>query len=82
MDSGDELKRAWRAVLAHGGPERNPEAMRALEAMPEKPYPLTWASAVGAYAREPRLVILSEWTAFFRRQYRLAEETANRSGER
>jgi ABC-type Fe3+ transport system substrate-binding protein len=74
MDSGDELRRAWRAILRHGGPERNPEAMRHLEAMPENPHPLTWASAVGAYAREPRLAVLSEWTAFFRRQYRLAEE--------
>ncbi|MDR2849532.1 MAG: ABC transporter substrate-binding protein [Verrucomicrobiota bacterium] len=78
MDSGDELKRAWRAILAHGGPEANPEAMRALEAMPDTPHPLTWASAVGAYSRESRLVVLSEWTAFFRRQYRLAEELAGR----
>ena len=78
MDSGDELRQAWRAILAHGGPAENPEAMRHLEAMPEQPHPLTWASAVGAYADEPRLTILSEWTAFFRRQYRLAEDAATR----
>jgi len=78
MDSGDELKRAWRAVLAHGGPQKNPEAMRFLEAMPDTPCPLTWSSAVGAYAQVPRLVILREWTAFFRDQYRRAEEAANK----
>jgi ABC-type Fe3+ transport system substrate-binding protein len=80
MDSGDELKRAWRAILDNGGPERNPEAMRAFEAMPEKPYPLTWASAVGVYARESRLAVLSEWTASFRRHYRLAEACAGGRG--
>jgi hypothetical protein len=44
--------------------------------MPDTPHPLTWANAVGVYAREPRLVVLSEWTAFFRRHYRLAEKCA------
>ena len=78
MDSGDELRRAWRAILAHGGPANNLDAMRHLEALPEHPHPLTWGSAVGAYADEPRLTILSEWTAFFRRQYRLAEDAATR----
>lgn len=82
MDSGDELRRAWRTILMHGGPEAHPEAMRHFEAMPERPHPLTWASAVGVYADEPRLTILSEWTAFFREQYRLAEKTAERAGNR
>ena len=79
MDSGDELKRAWKAILEHGGPERNPEAMRLLEALPERPCPLTWASAVTEYARIPRLDYLSAWTAFFRDQYRQAEASAKRS---
>ncbi len=78
MDSGDELKRAWKAILENGGPENNHEAMRLLEAMPEAPYPLTWASAVGEYAKVPRLVVLREWTAFFRQRYRQAEEAAKR----
>ena len=78
MDSGDELIRAWQAIQLRGGPEKNQEAMRLLEAMPDKPYPLTWASAVGAYTKVPRLVMLREWTAFFRRQYRLAEAAAKK----
>lgn len=76
MDSGDELKRAWRAIMAHGGPSQNPEAMRLLEALPDRPYPLTWSSAIGAYASVPRMEILREWTAFFREQYRRAEKAA------
>ena len=76
MDSGEELRRAWQAILAHGGPEKNQEAMRLLEALPEKPFPLTWSSAIGAYAKVPRLDYLRAWTAFFREQYRLAEKAA------
>jgi len=78
MDSGDELKRAWQAVAEHGGPAKNPEAMRFLESMPDKPFPLTWSSAVTEYNKVPRLVILREWTAFFRAQYRQAEEAAKK----
>ncbi|MDD4018465.1 MAG: hypothetical protein PHV28_11035, partial [Kiritimatiellae bacterium] len=84
MDSGDELKQAWQAILKHGGPTQNPAAMRLLEAMPDRPCPLTWESATGTYAKMPRLAILREWTAFFRRQYRAAEAAANQTirGER
>jgi len=76
MDSGDELRRAWQAILAHGGPDRNPEAMRHLEALPATPVPLTWSSAIDAYTQVPRLDYMREWTAFFRVQYRLAEQAA------
>ncbi|MEI7902188.1 MAG: extracellular solute-binding protein [bacterium] len=78
IDSGDELKRAWRAVMEHGGPEKNPEAMRLLEAMPDRPVSLTWSSAITAYDKVQRLDTLREWTAFFRKQYRLAEAVATR----
>ncbi len=80
MDSGDELKRAWQAIMEHGGPEKNPEAMRLLEALPDRPVPLTWASAITVYAKVPRLDALREWTAFFREQYRRAEAAANARG--
>lgn len=82
MDSGDELRSAWRAILAHGGPDKNPEAMRLLEALPENPFPLTWSSAITAYAKVPRLEYLREWTTFFREQYRLAEKAADLSGSK
>ena len=82
MDSGEELKRAWAAISRSGGPEANPAAMRLLEALPQKPVPLTWRSAVTAYAKVPRLEYLSAWTAFFREQYRLAEAAAAGGGAR
>ena len=84
MDSGDELRRAWQAILAHGGPELNPEAMRHLEALPVSPIPLTWTSAIDGYAKVPRIDYMRDWTAFFREQYRLAEQAAinNKGGER
>jgi ABC-type Fe3+ transport system substrate-binding protein len=78
LDSGDELKQAWRAILQGGGPAANPEAMRLLEALPQKPLPLTWRSAITEYTHVPRLEYLREWTAFFREQYRLAEAQAKR----
>ena len=78
MDSGDELRAAWQAIQAHGGPDKNPDAMRLLESLPEKPVPLTWASAITAYGKVPRLDYLREWTAFFREQYRRAEAAAEK----
>ncbi|MCL2105387.1 MAG: iron ABC transporter substrate-binding protein, partial [Kiritimatiellaeota bacterium] len=78
MDSAEELKAAWGAILRNGGPGANPEAMRHFEALPDTPLPLTWESAVNGYAKIPRMDILREWTAFFRRQYRLAEKAANK----
>jgi iron(III) transport system substrate-binding protein len=76
MDSGDELRRAWQAILENGGPDNNPAAVRLLEALPDKPRPLNWSSAVEIYAAVPRLALLRDWTAFFRQQYRLAEREA------
>jgi hypothetical protein len=78
MDSGDELKSAWRAILANGGPEANPKAMALLEALPDAPYPLTWKSAITEYANVPRADLLRAWTAFFRQQYRRAEAEAKK----
>jgi len=81
LDAGDELRRAWQTILKNGGPAGNPEAMCLLEAMPDTPVPLDWNSALAYYARQSRLDVLSEWTAFFRRQYRMAEAAAQRNGD-
>jgi iron(III) transport system substrate-binding protein len=76
LDSGDELRAAWKAILKTGGPEANSEAMRAFEALPGDPYPLNWKSAVTTCAAVPRMDLLRAWTAFFRAQYRKARELA------
>jgi ABC-type Fe3+ transport system substrate-binding protein len=76
LDSGDELRAAWRAILDHGGPEAQPQAMELLAQLPDLPVPLTWRSAVEAYAGADRLEYLRRWTAFFRTSYRAAAAAA------
>ena len=76
LDSGDELRAAWRAILENGGPDANPEAMSAFEALPGEPFPLNWSSAITTCTSTPRIDLLREWTAFFRKQYRSARELA------
>jgi iron(III) transport system substrate-binding protein len=85
MDAGQELRAAWGAVVAAGGPEACPAAMEALERMPESPEPLAWASALSVGRRHDRIDLLREWTIQFRASYgeaaRLAkEESGSRGG--
>ena len=74
MDSGDELHAAWSAILAHGGPDKQPEAMRLLEALPDDPEPMTWQTILSVYNEIPRLERLRRWTDFFRKQYDAARK--------
>lgn len=76
LDSGDELRAAWRAILDHGGPEAQPAAMAVLERLPDDPLPLTWRSAITGYASVSRMDYLRRWTAFFRARYREARAVA------
>lgn len=76
LDAHEELRRAWLAVLAAGGPERRPEAMRALGRMPDRPVPLTWRTALDYGAKTDRMEYLTDWTSFFRQSYREAERLA------
>jgi ABC-type Fe3+ transport system substrate-binding protein len=78
LDSGDELRAAWKTILDHGGPDKNPQAMALLLAMPDHPAPLTWRSAITDYKSIDRLACLREWTAFFRQNYRNAQAAAGR----
>lgn len=78
IDSGDELRAAWKAVIDHGGPEANPEAMALIGALPTRPVPVTWASATREYRAIPRLDYMREWTAEMRANYRAAKKAAER----
>ncbi|MBQ9727571.1 MAG: extracellular solute-binding protein [Kiritimatiellae bacterium] len=88
MDSGEELREAWRAILAAGGPGACPEAMRLLERLPDEPYEVNWANVTAA-RKDPSLAkglsatdLQTEWTKFFRRSYaeaRAAAEAAARA---
>ncbi len=76
MDSGDELRAAWKAIIERGGPERQPEAMARLCALPETPVPLCWSNAITNYAAINRLEYMRLWTAEMRRNYRQARALA------
>lgn len=70
LDSADELKAAWSAIIAGGGPARQPAAMEILQRMP-----VTWSTARQS---KDRLTYLREWTGFFRNNYRRAQEAVTR----
>lgn len=81
LDAGDELRAAWRAIIEAGGPEACPDAVAALERMPDDPEPLTWASAPGILKRHDALDTTRRWTLFFRRSYAEARRLAERRRE-
>ncbi len=80
MDSGQELRAAWKAILAAGGPEACPRAMEALGRLPRAPEPLTWASGLSMGRRHDRLDLLREWTIQYRAQYAEAARLAREEG--
>jgi ABC-type Fe3+ transport system substrate-binding protein len=73
LDSGDELRAAWRRIQDHGGPAAQPEAMAWLLKLPQAPFPVNWSSAVTDYDSHPnRLEYMRLWTAEMRANYRRA----------
>ncbi len=80
LDSSDELRAAWLAILAAGGPDRNPAAMEAFGRMPDAPRALDWRSAPELAKQVDRLELLRLWTAHFRASYRRAAELARGEG--
>ncbi|NCA82862.1 MAG: extracellular solute-binding protein [Opitutae bacterium] len=76
MDSGVELRAAWKAICDAGGPEACPRAMAALQRLPQAPEPLTWVSGLAMGKKYDRLDLLREWTIQFRAQYAEAARLA------
>jgi len=72
LDSGAELRAAWAAILAGGGPARQPAALAQLERLPDRPEPLTWTSALAIGKEMDRMEYMRAWTDFFRHSYREA----------
>ena len=80
LDPSEELQRAWRAIIAAGGPEKVPEAMAAFNALPFtyeeagkvngklRVYPGNSASDIAA--------MLRTWSDFARKNYLKAAELA------
>lgn len=80
LDAGGELREAWRAILAHGGPDAQPEAMALLQRMPDVPEPLTWATAPTLTRRHEEIDLMRDWTLFFRASYREARDAVIPAG--
>lgn len=69
LNAAQELQEAWTAILRAGGPDRQPEAMAILQALPEKPEPVTWRSAPKILRTQNRLDTMRDWTLFYRARY-------------
>ena len=76
LDSGKELREAWAAIWAAGGPEKCPEAMAAFQRLPQQPEPLTWVRGMRMTKEYDRLDLLREWTNQYRAQYAEAARLA------
>lgn len=83
LDAGVELRSAWAAIIAAGGPAQQPEAMRALQRMPEHPRPVTWATVIPVLKENDDLDVMRTWIIHFRESYRDAAQIAGAAaGER
>ena len=82
MDSGDELREAWKAIRERGGPSACAEAMVLLARMPDRPEPLTWRTALDISRRYQAIDYMREWTIHFREQYRAARGMAEASARK
>ena len=69
LNASEELQRAWRAILAHGGPDRQGFALNLLAALPDQPEPVTWRSAPRIGREINRLDYMRDWTLFYRANY-------------
>lgn len=74
LDSADELRTAWGAILRHGGPDAQPEATELLGRLPDMPEPLTWHNAAAIAKKYDALERMRMWTGFYRGNYRKVKE--------
>mgnify|MGYP000072065873 CR=1 FL=1 len=82
MDTHNELREAWAAMVAAGQTEPDSPAMRELQAMPALTYASLFDEAFRRRLRDPvEVVNLSrDWSEHFRRQYRKAATIAREQG--
>jgi hypothetical protein len=75
IDCHPELREAWRAIIANGGPEQLPDAMASFGKLP---FPHHDAEAIAAELRDPmkQILLTRAWADFFRAAYREARDLA------
>lgn len=82
LDAEEELKAAWRAIIAAGGPEKVPEAMKYFDALP---FTYLEAPQVAKKLRSARdgaelAAIYRQWSDFSRANLRRAYDIASGKG--
>jgi len=78
MDAGEELREAWRAIIAAGGEGHCSEAMTHLCRLPEG---FEWGTAA-SWGKGDTLATSRAWTLFFRESYRKAKALAENTQRR
>lgn len=73
LDSGEELKEAWMAINANGGPDKQSVAMKTLQTLPED---FTWKTAIDDYRGKNELKFMRDWVIHFREVYGRAKAIA------
>lgn len=81
LDPMDDLQDAWRAILENGGPERNPEAMALLAALPFELADAPQAAKRLSGTPQETAAVRREWTAFASENYRKAARIAGGKGK-
>lgn len=77
LNTGDELRSAWKAIIDCGGPQSCPEAVRFLEALPEIAlYDHIDQTNADLKMKADEVRLVRVWGAFFQKQYRLARDAA------
>jgi len=83
MDSGEELRGAWSAIIRAGGPDQQPDAMNVLNTLPViqvrnketgvmEDVKIEWSTITSVSKKYDTLDYMREWTEAFRGQYRRA----------
>ncbi|NUN97646.1 MAG: ABC transporter substrate-binding protein [Candidatus Omnitrophica bacterium] len=81
IDSGEELRAAWKAVIEHGGPEACPRAMEELNRLPDGArYDRISGSLAALKSKVDEIRLAREWGLFFAERYRRARELAHEEG--
>ncbi len=82
LDTGDELRQAWKTIQACGGAELCPAAMEKLCALPENAqYGQVGESLLRAKTKVQEVALAREWGLFFASQYQQAATLAVREGK-
>lgn len=81
LDTGDELREAWLAIIESGGPEACPEAIAYLRSLPaDATYSMIPGTIAATRTRIDEIRLMRNWVEFFKERYEQAKVSAQRAG--